>query len=204
MSDSTPALLKEEINETVANEHSLAKWKLAISGLLGAAAFGLWKESGATHYWLLIFIPYVCAYIDLYLYQDYLKIQVIARFLREHDEDPILQAYERECGGRRKDHVFDLGATAGLLCSVVTSLGGPGFGAWFYLCQLHQSNCLCVIPWPFRISFSLWLVGMFLVVLLYLDYRRREEEILGSEPQNIWDVVKAELKAIREWAGKLL
>src|SRR3974390_1530418 len=107
MSSSTPALLKEEINRTVANEHSLAKWKLAISGVLGAAAFGLWKQGG-TNYWMLIFIPYVCAYIDLYLYQDYLKIQVIARFLRECGDDPILQAYEMQCRGLREGHYFDL------------------------------------------------------------------------------------------------
>ena len=89
--------LKEEINKNNEMEHDLAKWKLGVTAALGAAAFGLGKDCGTPPYWLLLFVPFVCAYIDLFVYQYELRILVIARFLRQHhqDGDKFLMKYEK-------------------------------------------------------------------------------------------------------------
>jgi hypothetical protein len=64
------------------DEHDLAKWKLGVTAALAAAAFGLAGQNSGPNYWLLLIVPFVCAYVDLYAYQYELRIRVIARFLR--------------------------------------------------------------------------------------------------------------------------
>src|SRR5437879_5385022 len=126
--DSALNLLKEEINKTMEAEHDLAKWKLGVTAAMGTAAFGLAK--GSPNYWLLLLVPFVCAYVDLYAYQYQLRIHVIARFLREHAEgDVVLQTYEKECEKWRSQDIFSLGNWAGLGCSLGASVLGPVFYA---------------------------------------------------------------------------
>src|SRR5947209_12059355 len=121
----TLLLLKQEINQTMESEHDFAKWKLIVAAGLGGAALGLGKDN--PHYWLLFFVPFACAYIDLHLYQYQERIGVLARFIRNYKPpvaplpavsvppatpgtppDTALQEYELTCHRLRGKHVFDL------------------------------------------------------------------------------------------------
>src|SRR5579864_4908218 len=95
-------LLKQEIVQTMESEHDFAKWKLIVVAALGGTAMGLGKET--PRYWLLLFIPFLCAYIDLHSYQYQNRIMVLARFIRDYhpahpvrEDDATLHAYEGLC-----------------------------------------------------------------------------------------------------------
>jgi phosphorylase kinase alpha/beta subunit len=127
-------LLKEEINQTIESEHDFAKWKLIVAAGLGATALGLGQGS-PRQTWLLLFIPFACAYIDLHLTQYQARILVLAQFIRRYhpaatgdDVDTTLQDYEKyvdDLRRARKGHFFDLGQFAHLLASFGLSLAGP-------------------------------------------------------------------------------
>lgn len=170
VSSSSPGLLKEEINKTQDSEHDLAKWKLAVTAALGAAAFGLSKES-STSFWLLFFVPFACAYVDLYDYQYRLRVLEIAKFLRLQHDDPVLHAYEEHCSGVRKGRNFDLGKWAGLGSSVGASLFGPVF---YFLVPHGSVDTLLVPSWC---ALIIWGFGLLLVVALFLYFRKREAEL---------------------------
>lgn len=162
--DSTLSLLKQEINTTMEAQHDLAKWKLAVTAALGAAAFGLSKE-GPKSYWLLLFVPFVCAYIDLYAYQYEFRILVIARFLREHaQEDTVLQEYEKECEKWRRKDIFSLGNWAGFGCSLGVSVIGPAFYVLQRIDNPAGANSLLVPP---AAATTIWLLGVLLIVFLW-------------------------------------
>ena len=136
--EATLISLKEEINKTHDAEHDLAKWKLVVTAALGAAAFGLLGNGGKTNYWALLFIPFVCVYIDLFKYQYELRVLLIARFLRDNGGDgEILQRYELQCHADRRQHgLFSLGRLADITCS----LGASALGAVFFSAKGHRSS----------------------------------------------------------------
>lgn len=170
--DSTLNLLKEEINKTMEAEHDLAKWKLGVTAALGAAAFGIGKSP---NYWLLLFVPFVCAYIDLYAYQYQLRIGVLAQFLRVHaQDDPVLRMYEEKCHELREEGpAFSLGDWAGIGCS----LGASIFGPVFYILQRYQTGpdkSLLVSPWAAGV---IWLLGALLIIYLWWYFHAQSAKI---------------------------
>jgi hypothetical protein len=175
--DSVHSLLKQEINTTVGAEHDLAKWKLGVTAALGAAAFGLTKD-GPSH-WLLLLVPFVCAYVDLYAYQYQLRIRVIARFLREHPAkgDELLQAYELECEKWRGKGVFSLGNWAGFGCS----LGASAIGPVFYVVHRRQYTGLYNLLVSHAGAGMVWLVGVLLILILWLYFRCLAGVISGKD-----------------------
>lgn len=123
-------LLKQEINDTFASVHDMVKWKLGVCAALGAAGLGL-NTSGDKHhpyYLLLLLIPFVCTYTDLYTYQYQIRILVIAQFLRRQTTDAVLRDYELWCTTARKDGDFGLWHLAGAGATAVMSLGAVVVG----------------------------------------------------------------------------
>jgi hypothetical protein len=191
--DSVLNLLKQEINATTETGHDLAKWKLVVTAALGVTALGLVKES-SPNYRLLLLVPFVCVYIDLYAYQLQLRVSILARFLREHPaEDPgLLQKYEDWCEKLRNPrqrsfslpvfsrrffslHVFSLEDWAGFGCSVVVSACGP----IFYIAQ-HWDDRGLLSGSHWRAG-MIWAVGVVLIVILFWYSRRELEKLrIGS------------------------
>jgi hypothetical protein len=167
--DSPLTLLKEEINKTQEAEHDLAKWKLGVTAALGSLAFGLTKDSNP-NYWLLLFIPFVCAYIDLYAYQYQSRIAVIARFLRENpSDDPLLQTYEMACQEWRRQGIFSLGRRAGFGCSIAATILSPAFyfiRNWDYL-SVHPRTGMHTA------AAIVWLSGFLLIIFLWRQAREQ-------------------------------
>jgi hypothetical protein len=176
--ESTLITLKEEINKTNEAEHDLAKWKLGVTAMLGAAAFGLGRDPENPQYWLLLFVPFVCAYVDLFSYQYELRIRVIARFLRVYgDGDPLLRDYERECEQERKKGVFSLSNVAEFGCSLAASVIGP----LFYLLQNvpHQrSDSWLVSP---AAAAGVWIGGVALIVALWVYFHVRARSLSDEQ-----------------------
>ena len=172
--DSSYSLLKEEINKTQEAQHDLAKWKLGVAAGLGAVAFGLAKNS-CPAYWLLLFVPFVCAYIDLYSYQYQFRIYVIAKFLRDDGPggDAVMQRYERECEGRRSRGDFSLGNWAGFGCS----LGASALGPVFYALQPSREKCPDSLLIPTWAAVAIWLVGIGLIICLWIYFRHHTKKI---------------------------
>jgi len=166
-------LLKQEINETSDKAHDLAKWKLIVTAALGAAAFGLSKQD--PNYWLLFFVPFVCAYIDLYIYQLQLRVRIIAQFLREHGGTDLLQQYEQKCEDLRGPgkHYFSLDLWAGFLCSFFVSISGPVL--------LHLSGH--ARPEDLNVSSksaeAIWGSGVLLIIVLFVVFIVMAEKFTG-------------------------
>ncbi len=158
--------LKDEINKANEQEHDLAKWKLAVAAALGVAAFGITKDSQPSH-WLLLLVPFVCAYIDLYAYQYQLRIMALAQFLRrdQPEDDPVLRQYELACLNWRNNGAFSLGTGAGLGSSILASVAGPIF---YFLVPKRQPDSLLV---PTCWAVYIWLFGLFLIIFLYVYFR---------------------------------
>jgi len=175
--DSPLELLKDEINKTNEQEHDLAKWKLGVTAALGVAAFGITKET-EPYYWLLLFVPFVCAYIDLYAYQYQVRIMVLARFLREHPgvNNTVLRDYERACKGWRKENVFSLGTWAGLGSSLGASLAGPLF--YLLVRRNNPKTDLLVSP---CVAGLIWVAGVLLIGALWVYFRSRVNKVEENE-----------------------
>ena len=157
-------LLKEEINSTLDSLHDFAKWKLIVTAALASAALGLTSGAkGVPPYWLLLFVPFACAYVDLNSYQYLIRIFVIARFLRKHrTEDPeeqILAAYEQQCEEVRP--VFALGEYAQVGASLVFSLLSPA------LAVPHFTG------WGLYLSIAVWVIGVGLVIGVWRQFKRK-------------------------------
>jgi hypothetical protein len=176
--DSPLELLKDEINKTNEQEHDLAKWKLGVTAALGVAAFGITKETDP-HHWLLLFVPFVCAYIDLFAYQYQVRIMVIARFLRDHSagNDTVLRDYESACKGWRKENVFSLGTWAGLGSSLGASLAGPLF---YFLVRRHNSQPDTLLVSP-CVAVLIWVAGLLLIGGLWVYFRSRVKKVEENE-----------------------
>jgi hypothetical protein len=181
--DSTLNLLKQEINKTQEAEHDLAKWKLGVTAALGVAAFGLANYS-KPNFWLLLFIPFVCAYIDLYGYQYQFRILVIAGFLRNRaDADVDLREYEKKCEELRGQHIFSLGSWAGLGCSLGASIFGPIFAClyWFHTGGTGRETLLVSFP----AAVLIWILGVFLIGFMnwYFQHQVRRISQEDDKPQ---------------------
>ncbi len=175
--DSALNLLKEEINKTNEQEHDLAKWKLGVTAALGVAAFGITKDSRSNH-WLLLLVPFVCAYIDLYAYQYQVRIMALARFIRDHSEQGnLLPEYEWACKGWRKKRVYSLGSAAGIGSSFGASVVGP----IFYMLVRSQKSEPDTLLVPFCWALGIWFVGIFLIVVLWLYFRSRVRKVEEGE-----------------------
>jgi hypothetical protein len=162
----TSHLLKGEINQTLESLHDFAKWKLIVTSVLAGAGFGLTSSANSTpHYELLLFIPYACAYVDMNCYQYLIRITVLARALREHGEDKLLDAYERECSElRRKYGIFDLGKSAGVGASLAVSIVAPFFAVWAFRASEIK----------FYLSLVAWILGVALVYGLWRFFKRKD------------------------------
>jgi len=176
-------LLKQEINQTLESEHDFAKWKLIVVAALGAAALGLGKEE-KPQLWLLLFIPFVCAYIDLHLSQYQARILVLAQFIRgyrpsagEKAIDTILQNYEKYCEElrSRKSHFFDLGQFANRNASFVLSILAPAAASavfWKSLSGMNRALWLGIVTW-----LALWLLGTAAIWKVWASHRQRLAEL---------------------------
>lgn len=179
-------LLKQEINQTQEDEHDLAKWKLIVTAALGAAALGANPLSHATpsesQLWLLLLIPFVCAYIDLYDYQYRLRVLLIAQFIREQGQDSILTRYEAACDRLRQGNsgFFSLGNAA----SLGSSIGLSALGPVLYLAQPNDHHPAArALESLHDFAFLIWLLGVALVLTLYLVFRRKSSKTpLPAEP----------------------
>jgi len=187
-------LLKQEINQAIESEHDFAKWKLIVVAGLGGTALGLGKE-GDPHYWLLLFIPFACAYVDLHLYQTQERILVLAQFIRDYrpvsaDEkgDTILQDYEANCAELRRQHnIFDLGQHANFAASIGLSLAA-GLAVAAYPRSTEKTS---IGVW---VAGIIWGVGIVLILSLklYHSYRlkliERFQEARNVEKQGAAEV----------------
>lgn len=174
--DEALTLLKEEINKTLEAEHDLGKWKLAVTAALGAAAFGLAGHD--PNYWLLLFVPFVCAYIDLYSYQYEFRVRVIARFLREHPgRDAVLQIYEQECERLRGQDVFSLGNWAGIGSSLGASVLGP---VVYFLRIQHDHAFSESLLLPLTAAGAIWFLGALLIFILWRYFQSHARTISGE------------------------
>jgi hypothetical protein len=177
--DSTLTLLKQEINKTMEAEHDLAKWKLGVTAALGAAAFGFGQNGSSPSYWLLLFVPFVCAYVDLFNYQYELRIRVIARFLRKPGQgDELLQKYEQECDDQRGKRIFSLGNWAEFGCSLGASILGPIFYVLHNKYYNSDKGSLLVSRPAAGI---IWFLGVLLIVFLWLYFQYQALKLSGDD-----------------------
>ncbi len=91
--------LREEIIEAEKARADLLRWKLVITAALGGVGLGLSGTSAATPL-LLLGVPLVCVYVDLLCNHMNLRIQLIAQYLRHHQQTvegdaAIYEGYER-------------------------------------------------------------------------------------------------------------
>lgn len=163
----TTELLKKEINQTVKSLHDFAKWKLIVTAALAASALGL-TPSAKPVYWLFLFAPYACGYIDLNCYQYLIRITVISRFIRESKSgDTTLKAYEAYCEALRiKHNVFDLGLFAQIWVSIIISIS-PIFAVLDFWKQPDHTD--------FWLAVAAWIVGVLLVIYLWFHYKRKNK-----------------------------
>jgi hypothetical protein len=167
----TTYLLKREINQTIKSLHDFAKWKLIVTSAIAAAALGLAPgESRQTLYWLFLFTPFACAYIDLNCYQYLIRITVISHYLRKNTtpEDQGLQLYERQVEVLRKNYnIFDLGQYAQIGVSMFISIA-PVFAVVQFV---REQRRVAVV-----LSLVAWGVGVFLVWFLWRHYLRKNAD----------------------------
>ncbi len=161
--------LKEEINQTLEDLHDFAKWKLIVVAALTSTALGLLDPKRGLAPWLLVFVPYACAYVDLNCYQYLLRIFLISKVLREcKDAGPLLCEYERQCEVYRKKGIFTFGLFAQIGCSLVFALVPLGFA----VDQLRADKTSLQNIGPLLAT---WMVGMVLIVFCYRAYKRKSK-----------------------------
>ena len=173
--------LKQEISSTLDSLHDFAKWKLIVTSALAAAALGLTAgRSASPPYWLLLFVPYACAYVDLNTYQYVIRILVIARFLREHPGGyQALQEYEQYCEELRSKHrVFAFGEYAQVGSSLAFSLLAP------VLAVMHFAEVRDTLG--LSLAIATWVLGLALVLGIFRQYRRKCEAVATSKTEGDW------------------
>jgi hypothetical protein len=163
----TSQLLKQETNLTLESLHDFAKWKLIVTATLAAAGMGLTPPvlPHSDSKWLLLLIPYTCAYVDLNCYQYLIRIIVLSRFLKEHQEDPLLQAFEQHAQDLHQRYgVFNLGQYAQIGVSLVA-------------CLTPLVTCVAVSQQLGLLSIALvlWIAGLCLVIRLWYYYKGKFE-----------------------------
>jgi hypothetical protein len=161
----TGNLLKQEINTTMEDLHDFAKWKLIAVSSLAAAGLGLAQPVlQAKLFWLLVFVPYACAYVDLNCYQYLLRIFLIAKVLRKSADDQLLNAYEQQCETQRNKGFFGLGIFAQLGSSLAFSVVLPGFALPQFLRMSFVTSAS---------AFGVWLLGTVSVIACYVSFGKK-------------------------------
>jgi hypothetical protein len=159
--------LEAEIGQTLEDLHDFAKWKLIVVAALISTALGLLDPKRGVAPWLLVFVPYACAYVDLNCYQYLLRIFLISKVLRgRKDESPLLCEYERECEVYRKKGFFSFGLFAQIGCSLVFAFVPLGFA--FEQLRADKTSLPNTCP-----LLATWLVGVVLIVLCYWFFSRK-------------------------------
>ena len=173
----TNHLLKKEINLTIKSLHDFAKWKLIVTSAIAAAALGLAPgQSRQPIYWLFLFTPFACAYIDLNCYQYLIRITVISHFLRKNasPEDPVLQLYEKQVDMLRRNYnIFDLGQYAQIGVSMFISVA-PVFAVVQFV---HEQRRVAVV-----LALVAWAIGVFFVWYLWRHYLRKNADADKEAP----------------------
>ncbi len=171
-------LLKEEINHTHESLHDFAKWKLIIVSALWVTALGLGQsEQPRSEYWLLLLVPFACAYVDLHGYQYVLRMFVISEALRSaENSDMLIKRYEHLCEQRRHDGIFDLGSYAGISSSLAFSVLAPIYA----VAELARARAA---GGKMAAAIILAVIGICLIVFLFVHFRRMSAK-LGSVPMS--------------------
>jgi hypothetical protein len=169
----TTQLIKQETIFSLESSRDFAKWKLIVASGLAAAGLGLYSFKAAPS--LLLLIPFACAYVDLYSYQDLIRVTVVSRFFQEYKDDQLLAAWEEHCQKLHTDHgVWDLAHHAQLGGSLVLSLAPV----------VTIVKFLIAANWRWlTLSLLLWVVGMLLIIGLWLHYRSK----LTKVSKAAWD-----------------
>ena len=168
----TPTLLKEEVNKTLDSLHDFAKWKLIVVSALAASAIRLpGSDNQSEQNWLLGIVPLACAYVDLNSYQYLLRILLIAKVLREsQNNDPLLRKYENDCESVRQHGYFAMGMFAQRGSSLIISLILPGFAC----AQLILGNAE---SWKVGAFVTLWIVGIACVVICDMIFKSHQASV---------------------------
>jgi len=162
----TASLLKQEINKTLDDLHDFAKWKLIAVSSLATAGLGLAQANSPNQtYWLLVFVPYACAYVDLNCYQYLLRILLIAKVLRRSQDERLLQDYEDECENYRHKGLFGFGIFAQLGSSLAFSTILPAFA----LPRFVLAHAEAWLP----LALAGWILGLLSLVLAYLSFANK-------------------------------
>lgn len=169
-------LLKQEINKTLENLHDFAKWKLIVVSALASTALGLLGSGKSLAPWLLVFVPYASAYIDLNCYQYLLRIFLIAKVLRSSQSasDPLLNEYEEQCEKYREQGFFSFGLFAQVGCSLVFSAVVLGFVVGRF--RVDEAGLPNICP-----LLAIWLVGVLLIILCYWVFVRKRRLLDSTE-----------------------
>lgn len=188
--DSALGLLKEEINQTFRDQHDLSKWKLIVTASIATAAIGLNSQDSSNSHkdilpWLFLFIPLVCAYVDMLGYQYQMRILVLSNFIRKShpckssdEDDAILASYEEECSKKRQHTAqFSYGNTAGLASSLIASFAAL---IGFFALVIHPFAWPGLRPFPWHLLCFL-LVWYLEFRLIYHCHKRFEIDEHGDE-----------------------
>ncbi len=111
--------LHQEVVEQQKFTVDLEKWKIILIAVLGAVGLGVTKEESG-HPVILALIPLVCAYVDVLVYHNGLRILVISQFLQDGHPDAFARHYEQFCQERRS--VFPLEEWALFATTIIVSV----------------------------------------------------------------------------------
>ncbi|MCI5160313.1 MAG: hypothetical protein D3906_18190 [Candidatus Electrothrix sp. AUS1_2] len=164
-------ILKEETKLTLSDLHDFAKWKLTAAAALASIGLGL-KETqvhSQVSLWLLVFIPYICLFVDLNIYNYNLRLLVISKVIKESCKaDNLIRIYESTCEkGCRRNGVFTSATLAQLGSTIMFSM--------LSIYAFFQSSGGSLVY-----EVACWGVGMLLIALFYMDYESKRNKIIGK------------------------
>ena len=187
--------LREELRDSQQVRTELIKWKLLLVSVLAATGLGL-TDSPAVPYIQLVLccIPFVCAYVDLLLYHETIKVHVISEFMRSKassfadETNKSLSEYEqfswklRELSDERgrKFSAFDLEPYVISWASIIFSIAVAAYG----ILQFAQPIS--------RATIAAGIIGIILTIWVRRSYlsRRRAIRLFFEKSNN--SIVKQE------------
>ncbi len=111
--------LRTEIVESQKFTVDLEKWKIILVAALGSVALGISNDFNVRPA-VLALIPLVCAYVDVLVYHNGLRIMAISHFLQGTPGDEFAKRYEKFCEHNRR--VFPLEEYALFVTTLVVSV----------------------------------------------------------------------------------
>ena len=111
--------LRTEIIESQKFTVDLEKWKIILVAALGSVALGISNDFRVRPA-VLALIPLVCAYVDMLVYHNGLRIMAISHFLQGTRDDEFAQRYEKFC--ERNRGVFPLEEYALFVTTLIVSV----------------------------------------------------------------------------------